>query len=48
MPALQRTWLLVLLTAATVMAQAPAPAPKLFPPTVEQRVQIPGMIGGLK
>ncbi|HTL03873.1 MAG TPA: prolyl oligopeptidase family serine peptidase [Vicinamibacterales bacterium] len=47
MPALQRTWLLVLLTAATVMAQAPAPAPKLFPPTAEQRVQIDAKLADL-
>ena len=47
MPALQRTWLLVLLAAATVMAQAPAPDPKVFPPTAEQRVQIDAKLADL-
>jgi len=47
MPALHRTWLLVLLAAATVMAQAPSPAPKLFPPTAEQRAQIDAKLADL-
>src|SRR5580765_5108167 len=47
MPALHRTWLLVQLAAATVMAQAPSPAPKLFPPTAEQRAQIDAKLADL-
>src|SRR5438477_11076668 len=46
MPALQRTWLFVVLAAATVLAQAPA-APKLFPPTAEQRAQIDAKLAEL-
>src|SRR5437868_14889910 len=53
MPALSRSWLLVLLAAATVLAQAPAPAPapaqapRLFPPTAEQRSQIDAKLADL-
>jgi hypothetical protein len=47
MPALKRSWLPVLLAAATVTVFAQAPEPKAFPPTAAQRAQIDAKLADL-